>query len=120
MRKILTAVLSKVFHRHIVVVENIIILLFSQGHWNSVKSRSAIDAAGKPIPWYTYPAIEYLGNFDFSQCDVFEFGSGNSSLYWSSRARSVMSVEDNYGWFEIVNKNHRNNHAVIYREDKLT
>ena len=33
------------------------------------------------MPWYTYPVIEYLQQFDFSKLTVFEYGSGNSSCY---------------------------------------
>ncbi len=32
------------------------------------------------IPWYTYPAIEYLLSIDLSEMDVFEYGCGNSRL----------------------------------------
>jgi hypothetical protein len=119
MIKIVRSFFVRIFPKIFNAYQSVTNLLFNQGHWRSIKSRSAVDAAGRPIPWYTYPAIEYLRNFDFSKCDVFEFGSGNSSLYWASRAKNVMSVEDNHGWYEIVNKNHRSNLTVIYREEKL-
>lgn len=96
------------------LLHNFFVLAFKYGQWHSIKTRMAIDAEGRPIPWYTYPAIEYLNSFDFSQCDVFEFGAGNSSIYWSSRAKSLISVEDNKNWFEIVNKNTKSNHTLIY------
>ena len=57
------------------------------------------DRDGNPIPWYTYPAIEYLDQFDYSDKKVFEFGCGNSSKYWAKRAKEVISVEDNPDWF---------------------
>lgn len=104
----------KLFPNAAVLLHNISVLAFKYGHWKSIKSRMAIDAKGAPIPWYTYPAIEYLNSFDFTQCDVFEFGSGNSSLYWSSRSRSVVSIEDNKDWFEVVSKNTKLNQTLIY------
>lgn len=93
-------------------------LAFQHGQWNSIRCQMAVDAKGCPIPWYTYPAIEYLNNFDFTECDVFEFGSGNSSLYWSLRSKSVVSVEDNQAWYEIVNKSKRSNQILIHRSDE--
>ncbi|HYM29915.1 MAG TPA: hypothetical protein VEU47_01360 [Candidatus Cybelea sp.] len=72
------------------------------GHWNSAARREAVDGQGKPVPWYTYPAIEYLKQLDFSDCDVFEFGSGNSTLFWGPRCRSLVSVEDDAVWYERV------------------
>lgn len=73
-----------------VMKSNFCILASQYGQWRSARERMAVDTLGTAIPWYTYPAIEYLKSFDFKECDVFEFGSGNSSLYWSSRARSVI------------------------------
>jgi len=118
MKQIITRLLSKILPDSVVIWRNFKTLAFQHGQWKSVRSRMAVDAKGNPIPWYTYPAIEYLDNFDFTQCDVFEFGSGNSSLYWSSRSKSVVSVEDNQAWYEIVIKNIRNNQTLIYRSDE--
>ncbi len=57
-----------------------------------------MDAEGRPLPWYTYPAIEYLAQLDFSNRTVFEFGCGNSTLFWSQRAGRVVSVEHDAAW----------------------
>ena len=66
----------------------------------TIDEKVCIDRDGHPIPWYTYPAIEYLSQFDYSDKSIFEFGCGNSSLFWAERALKVTSVEDNLGWFE--------------------
>ena len=29
------------------------------------------DRDGNPIPWYTYPAIEYISQFDYSEKEIF-------------------------------------------------
>ncbi len=58
------------------------------------------DRDGNPIPWYTYPAIEYLSQFDYSDKKIFEFGCGNSSRFWAARAKKVVSIEDNLKWFD--------------------
>jgi hypothetical protein len=47
---------------------------------------------------YTYPAIEYLRQFDFSQLCVLEWGSGNSTLWWAKRCRNVISIEHDSKW----------------------
>ncbi len=65
----------------------------------SINEQSCIDKNGNPIPWYTYPAIEYLNQFDYSAKRIFEFGCGNSSKFWAARAMQVVSVEDNSEWF---------------------
>lgn len=100
-----------------VMLSNFSLLAFAQGQWRSVRERMAVDAKGAPIPWYTYPAIEYLASFDFTDCEVFEYGSGNSSLYWAGRARRVVSVEDDQAWFEAVSRKLLPNQVLLHRAD---
>lgn len=99
------------------MMRNFRLLAIGQGQWRSVREKMAVDAAGDAVPWYTYPAIEYLSSFDFRDCDVFEFGSGNSSLFWAGRARSVVSVEDHKAWFEMVDRIKRPNQSLLHRAD---
>lgn len=65
----------------------------------SIDDKLCADAAGNPLPWYTYPAIEYLSQFDYREKKVFEYGCGFSSSFWAVRAAKVTSVEDNPEWF---------------------
>ncbi len=69
------------------------------GHARSVRLAEPVDAAGREIPWFTYPAIEYLSQLDYRGKTVFEFGAGNSSLFWGRRAARVVSVEHNRAWY---------------------
>jgi hypothetical protein len=71
-------------------------------HVQSVKSQRAVDADGNPLPWYTYPAIEYLRQLDFSDKTVFEYGSGMSTVFWAGKAKHVVSVEDDEQWCDVV------------------
>ena len=65
----------------------------------SMNEKVCVDRDGNPIPWYTYPAIEYLSQFDYSEKSVFEFGTGYSSMYWAKRAKKVISIEDKPEWY---------------------
>ena len=65
----------------------------------SMDEKVCVDKKGNPLPWYTYPAIEYLSQFDYSDKKIFEFGCGYSSPFWAERAAEVVSVEDNPIWF---------------------
>ena len=66
----------------------------------SIDEKICLDKDGNPIPWYTYPAIEYLSQFDYSDKQILEFGCGFSSLFWAKRAKKVISIEDNLNWFD--------------------
>ena len=74
------------------------------GWIDSFKLRQPIDANREPLPWYTYPAIEYIKQLDFSDREVFEYGSGNSTIFWSKLAKRVVSIENNQKWYETIAK----------------
>ena len=48
----------------------------------TIDEKVCVDRDGNPLPWYTYPAIEYLSQFDYGEKTIFEFGCGYSSLFW--------------------------------------
>jgi len=73
-----------------------------QGYLRSFAEGRCLDAAGQPVPWYTYPAIEHLDQLDFSGKNVFEYGAGNSTLWWANRAKSVTSVEIREPWYDQI------------------
>ena len=84
----------------------------------TIDEKVCIDRDGNPIPWYTYPAIEYLSQFDYSDKKIFEFGCGNSSLFWAKNAKSVLSVEDNPTWFEKWQAEFKEkNLEIIWRDE---
>lgn len=65
----------------------------------SIDERVCEDEEGRPLPWYTYPATEYLEQFDYHDKRIFEYGCGASSLFWADRAAAVVGIEDNETWF---------------------
>ena len=79
----------------------------------SVDEKVCIDKNGNPIPWYTYPAIEYLSQFDFSDKTVFEFGCAYSSVFWAERAKKVISVEDNPIWYARWKSEFKNSKSAL-------
>src|SRR5438046_2351056 len=86
-------------------------------HLQSVNSQRAIDAAGNPLPWYTYPAIEFLRQLDFRDRTVFEYGSGMSTVFWGQKAKQVVSVEDDEEWCNTLKTMLSSNAEVIYEPD---
>lgn len=75
-----------------------------QGHGfpRTLKSKLPIAADGSCLPWYTYPAIEYCNQLDASSLNIFEYGSGNSSLYWAHKGANVWCVEDDPAWYDTM------------------
>ena len=76
--------------------------LKDKGWVDSVLASMPIDAVGEPVPWYTYSAIDFLAGRVNSGMRVFEYGSGNSTLWWSRKARHVVSCEHDRAWYDVM------------------
>jgi len=77
--------------------------IFSDYGWiNSWKRGRSVDAQGEPIPWFTYPAIDFIKQLDLRNLSVFEYGSGYSTLFWAKRTKRVLSVETEKEWAEEI------------------
>ncbi len=74
------------------------------GHLRSALIRRSVDAKGRPIPWYTYSAIDFLAGVPLGEARVLEFGSGYSTLWWADHAESVLSLEANPRWYEDIKR----------------
>lgn len=72
------------------------------GHFRSALRARAVDAAGRALPWYTYPAIEFLSRQDYAGRRVLEWGAGHSTVWWSARAASVLAFDSDPNWVRWV------------------
>lgn len=88
----------------------------TSGFLNSIGMGRPINNLDQPVPWFTYPAIDFLDGIVQREWSVFEWGSGNSTLWWASRVESVTAVEDDATWFEEVTKQMPENAKVLKRE----
>lgn len=120
-KKILKKIVGLILPRYVnVQLKNFYILSFEYGQFRTIKNWECIDKNGKPIPWYTYPAIEYLSFLDFSDKTVFEYGGGYSTLWWAERSKKLITVESDKQWYEKIKLKlqSKNNSVIIYKEDK--
>ncbi|RRB02047.1 class I SAM-dependent methyltransferase [Larkinella rosea] len=99
---------------------NFKILSKDYGHFKSAANWQSIDKDANPIPWYSYPAIEFIKQLDLSNKTVFEYGSGNSTLFWASRCMRVVAVEDDPKWFDTIKSKLPPNVEYLMAADKET
>jgi len=92
------------------------ILRYSYGFVNAVENGTPVDKTDQELPLYTYPTIEYLTQFDFSNKRVFEFGSGASTIFWAKRAKEVFSVEHNIEWVDKLGSKLGENATILHAE----
>jgi len=86
------------------------------GYLKTLINRLPCDAESQPIPWFTYPALEYLESLDYSEAVIFEWGSGNSSRYFASRCLSIESIESDQSWYNHQLQVIRPNQSITYIE----
>jgi len=90
------------------------------GHFRSALLGSRpVDKHGRPIPWYTYPMIDLLQAKDFTGRTVLEFGCGYSTLWWSSRAHSVLAFESDEKWYRFITARAPRNAKVVLVPENL-
>jgi hypothetical protein len=87
------------------------------GHGKSVTQSKCIDAEGNAIPWFTYPAIDYLKQLDFSDKIMLEWGSGNSSKFFAPRVKQLFSIEHSKEWYEQVKNFALPKHELYYASE---
>ena len=88
--------------------------LAEKGWFKAFETKSSVDFNGDPIPWVTYSFIDFIKERITKQHDVFEFGSGNSTLFYSKYANHVSAVEHDQEWYEKCKNTNLNNADLIY------
>ena len=63
-----------------------------------------LDQERKPLPWFTYASIHFIAQKLNTTQRVFEFGSGNSTKWFSEHVKNVISVEHDTDFYEIIHK----------------
>ena len=91
--------------------------LNENGWWLSQRMKQAVDAEQRPVPWYTYAAAAFLRDRLKPDFTVFEWGTGNSSLWYAKLCRKVISIEHNAEWCRKISKIAPDNVTVINRPE---
>lgn len=93
--------------------------LKENGWYLSFRRKASVDASGKPLAWFTYPFLTFLESRLESSFKVFEFGMGNSTLWFGPKVQTIVSIDHHRGWFEKVKSNMPKNASVHLVEDEI-
>lgn len=80
-------------------------VLHKDGWFRSFQEGRSVDLNGNPIPWLTYPAIEFIERRLSPDMSVFEYGCGSSTLWWAQRVKEVIACEHDKAWYQEVVRN---------------
>jgi precorrin-6B methylase 2 len=88
--------------------------LHQTGWYTSLLEGKPTNFNNEEIPWLNYGVINFLGERLKDDFILFEYGSGSSTMYFSKKVQTVISVEHNQLWFNKVNENLPNNVTLIF------
>jgi len=83
--------------------------LIEEGWFRSIEEKMPVDKDGNSIPWLTYSAISFLSKKVKPNMTVFEYGSGNSTIWWSEKVSEVVAYEHHQEWYNKFKKKIRSN-----------
>lgn len=104
-KKILPAWLATPIRNSVTALLTPVLYSYRTGHFRSSLKMAAVSRTGDPLPWYTYPAIDFLSGRLYTDKLILEFGAGQSTLWWSARARQVVSFDANRDWYDKLKPN---------------
>lgn len=88
------------------------------GWWNSFRSHKPMDKNNNALPWTTYSFIDFIEPRLSHDLSLFEFGCGNSTLFFSKRVKEITSVEHDPEWLKLVVVNKHPNSTLILADKK--
>jgi len=89
-----------------------------EGWSRSFRANQSIDRYGNPIPWYTYSSIHFIESRLNNTLRIFEYGCGNSTLYYAKRVSEIISVENDREWAKKIVAQLPANAKVVFRDQE--
>jgi hypothetical protein len=88
--------------------------LRKKGWFRTAKIHRPVDGDGNPIPWYPYPAIDFLEKRIDDNLRVFEYGGGFSTIWYAQRVENVVCVEHSKEWVAEIAEKIPQNGKIIH------
>jgi len=94
-------------------------MLKKWGFPQTVKSGLSCRLDGSAIPWMNYNVVDFLDGRLSKDMHVFEYGSGQSTLYFSERVATVTSLERNKEWYDRAVQVAPANVTMLFSDHKI-
>ncbi len=89
--------------------------LTEDGWFRSFHAQASIDAQGKPLPWFNYAFIKFLAPRLKPSMTLFEYGSGNSTIWFAGKVQTVCAVEHDELWVQKLASQLPSNAKIVFR-----
>ena len=90
--------------------------LIEDGWYKSFNTKTSVDKKGEPIPWCTYSFIKFIEPRLKKTFNVFEYGCGNSTIWYAKRVNSIKAIEHNQNWRNTISMELPSNAYVYFKE----
>ena len=119
LKKLLNKIAPKfMFHRQVynalIVHDNT--YLHTTGWMRSMQEHKPVDKNGTVLPWMNYAIIHFLKKSLNKNINLFEYGSGYSTLFYANLVKTVTSVEYDKIWMERIKKTLPENAKITYQQ----
>jgi len=91
-------------------------ILWDYGWWRSYKKKLPVDKEGNPLPWVTYPFIEFITPRLRKEYTMFEYGGGSSTFFFSKYVNEIFTVESDKEWYKKLKSKCQLNVTPIYKK----
>ena len=85
----------------------------------SMKNGLSQDENGDYVPWMTYEAIDFLKKIIKPEWQLFEFGCGASTLFFSQKVKKLVTIETNSLWKNLIDKKNQHKTEIILMLDGI-
>lgn len=92
--------------------------LHDTGWINSFVKKRPVDKDNNPVPWLTLPFNAFISERLTPDMTIFEYGSGNSTLFYAKKVKEVVAVENDKGWFDEIKNEMPSNVQLIFENLK--
>jgi hypothetical protein len=75
---------------------------YQTGWFLADEKKQSISKEGEAIPWITYSFYFFMDSKRLNNKKVFEYGAGNSTLYFNRKGADVYSVDHDSHWYAVV------------------
>jgi hypothetical protein len=90
-------------------------IIKDEGWFLSFYSKKSINKNKEPIPWFSYPAIKFIESRLNKNLSVFEYGCGNSTIWFAGKVKNIISVEHDKTWMDSISSTMPTNAQIIFQ-----
>lgn len=89
--------------------------LKEDGWFKSFHSKKSINQKGDALPWYNYTFIKFLTPRLTSDLQIFEYGAGNSTIWYAQKVKFIKAVENDAHWVAFLQTRLPKNAEVVFK-----